>query len=249
MMTKFIIKEDTSPYASMYVTKANNLNLILAMNNNEADRIAYVKTKKYLPDGSCLLELDSENFRREAAEKWAPDNFLQIKDYAKKCSDIRQIYVDKLVALGCFTLDDVRTLNTTKLRLKNKEDRSYLTRVKMFVPFDIDSKRAVYTNLTESRFYYHLETDRLIEFTYSELYVYNAKMFFLTSDVEGLELINPLKQLQVASIETDQSTLIENCIYARLYKRMTKKIGIDVNLGDFQKNFESYKAVYDMWRV
>lgn len=222
---------------------------MLTINNNNSDRIAYVHTKKYLPDGSCLLELNSEDFKRDRAEKWAPNNFLQIKDYAKKCREIREIYVNKLVELGCFNLEDVRMLNTSKFRLKEKEDTAYLTRVQIQVPFDIDGKRTIYKNLTESRFYYHIETDRLIEFMYSELYVYNAKMFFLTSDIEGLELLNPLKQIEVVATEEAQHKFIENCIYKRLYKRMTKKIGIEVSLEDFQNNFDRYKMVYDMWRV
>jgi len=243
-MTKFIVKEYSSPYLSTSVK-----NLMLTINNNNSDRIAYVHTKKYLPDGSCLLELDSEDFKRESAEKWAPNNFLQIKDYAKKCREIREIYVNKLVELGCFNLEDVRMLNTSKFRLKETEDTAYLTRVQIQVPFDINGKRTIYKNLTESRFYYHLETDRLIEFMYSELYVYNSKMFFLTSDIEGLELLNPLKQIEVASTEENRHKFIENCIYTRLYKKMTKKIGIEVSLEDFQNNFDRYKMVYDMWRV
>jgi hypothetical protein len=248
-MSKFIVEKDTSPYISMHLKRLNNLDLILAINNNEGDRIAYVNTQKYLPDGSCLLELDSEDFKRERAEKWAPNNFLQIKDYAKKCREIREVYVNKLVELGCFNLEDVRMLNTSKFRSKDKEDTAYLTRVQIQVPFDIDGKRTIYKNLTESRFYYHVETDRLIEFMYSELYVYNAKMFFLASDIQGLELLNPLKQIEVASTEEDKHKFIENCIYTRLYKRMTKKIGIEVSLEDFQNNFDRYKMVYDMWRV
>jgi hypothetical protein len=248
-MSKFILKKDPTPNHSMYVKKANSSDLILVLNNNNGDRIAYVNTQKYLPDGSCLLELDNEDFKRESAEKWAPNNFLQIKDYAKKCRELREVYVNKLVELGCFNLEDVRSLNTSKVRLKDKEDTAYLTKVNMYVPFNIDGKRITYTNLTESRFYYHVETDRLIEFMYSELYVYNARMFFLTSDVEGLELLNPLKQIEVASTEENRDKFVENCIYTRLYKKMTKKIGIEVSLEDFQNNFDRYKMVYDMWRV
>jgi hypothetical protein len=249
VMTKFIIKEDTAVYKTMYVKPAYGPNLVLALNNKDKDIIAIVDAKKYLPDGTCLIELDSDEFNRELVEKWAGDNFLQIKDYAKKCREIREAYVNKLVNLGCFDREDVRSLNTSKFRLKEKEDTAYLTRVQIQVPFVINGKRTLYKNLTESRFYYHVETDRLIEFMYSELYVYNAKMFFLTSDVKGLELLNPLKQIEVVSTEEDKHKFIENCIYTRLYKRMTKKIGIEVSLEDFQNNFDRYKMVYDMWRV
>lgn len=271
-MRKFSLKENGFPFR-------NSIGGLYLNDANQSMPIANTVSKKYFPDGSCLIELDSEGFKRESAEKWAPEKFITIKDSVKKCKEIRERYVSKLVDLGCFNLDEIRTLNISKLKMKKNNDNSYLnrvkmlapfdidgkntlkmkmkktndtsylTRVKMLVPFDIDGKKVIYSNLIESRFYYHVETDRLIECMYSEFYVYNAKMFFLTTDVDGLELLNPLKKIEIASTETEQNDLIEKSIYERLYKKMIKKIGMDVSMTDFKINFDSYRKVYEMWRV
>lgn len=240
-MQRFSLREDKFPYSS----SVGGLYLNHATDEKQSLQIARTISEKWLPDNNCLIELETNVPQAKQIRKLGKKYVSLIQGKFEKNKEIRQVYLKKLVNLGCVDMAEIAKIYHSESIVV--ED--YLENIVMKVPFDFNGVKKIYTNLTLTKMFYNMKLDIIIEFVCVELFVYNAKMTFLSSDFEGLEFCKLLKILEIADPKESQNDMIHKCINERLHKRITKKIGIEVSMEDFQNNFDRYKMVYDMWRV
>jgi hypothetical protein len=240
-MNRFSFREDKFPYSS----SVGGLYLNHATDDKQSVQIARILSEKWLPSGDCLIELETDIPQAKQIRQLGKKYVSLVQGKFEKNSKIRKVYLNKLVDMGCIDMSEISKL----YHADSITEEEYLEKTVMRVPFDFNGVKKIYTNLTLNKMFYHIQLDIIIEFVCVELFVYNAKMTFLSSDFEGLEFCKLLKSVEVASPKETQDEMLHACINERLHKRITKKIGIDVDINDFQKNFDSYKAIYDMWKV
>lgn len=196
--------------------------------------------EKKLPSGKLLLELSMTIPEIRQARTLDDDHIEKLTNKIERIKRIRKIYFSKMLELNCVDMDELHKFY--------KNDDSYFEKGLMKVPFDINGDKKVFSNFTIDKILYHTELDKLIEGVYLELFIYNTRMQFLMTDCEGLKLCKYVKNLEVLDANNEEDS-IHKCMYEALYKRIKNKIGVKVNLEEFQNNYESYKTLYDMWRI
>jgi hypothetical protein len=240
-MQQFTVRSSNFPFQN----SVGGLYLNAVKKHEMAVKIADIEKEKWLPDGKKLIELSMSIPELRQARQLGKKFISLITNKDEKNTRIRSSYLNKLLDLGCIDREDIKKY----YHEDNLNGNDYFEKTVMKVVFDFNGSKKTYSNLTMSKMFYYPELDMIIEFMLFELFVYNAKMSFLVSDMEGFEFCKMLKYIEVATPEENQEMMIDRCINERLYKRITKKIGIDVNMDEFQKNFNSYKTIHDMWKV
>ena len=217
--------------------------------NNNADqsnsiKIATPSFNGRPPNDNDLIQLDITPAQMIALKQLDSKHFIRLKDKTEMNRTIRTTYFNKLVEFGCIKPEKFER----EFKRRGLSENSCFTVSVMHMPFDFDGKVKMYKNFTRSQMFYHIKLDVVIEFLWIELFVYNAKMTFISSAVKGLEFARLLTDLKFVESPEQQDAMLTTCILQRLHKRMTKNIGNTVSFKDFETNFDSYKAIYDMWR-
>jgi len=216
-------------------------------NNNDQTNGIKIATPSFngkLPNENDLIRLEITPAQMVALKKLDNKHFIRLKDKTEMNRAIRTTYFNKLVEFGCIQPEKFER----EFKRRGLSENSCFTVSVMHMPFDFDGKTKMYKNFTRSQMFYHVKLDVVIEFLWVELFVYNAKMTFILSDVKGLEFAQFLTDLKFIESPRQQDDLLTKCILQRLHKRMTKNIGNTVSFKDFETNFDSYKTIYDMWR-
>lgn len=240
-MQRFSLRDDKFPYSR----SVGGLYLNHATDENQSLHIARTVSEKWLPDNNCLIELETNIPQSKQIRKLGKKYVSLIQGKFEKNKEIRKVYLKKMIDLGCVDMSDIAKIYHSE----SITVEEYLEKTVMKVPFDFNGVKKIYTNLTLTKMFYHIKLDIIIEFVYIELFVYNAKMTFISSDFEGLKFCKLLKSIEIADPKESQDDMIHKCINERLHKRITKKIGIDVDINEFQKNFEKYKTIYEMLKI
>lgn len=241
LVKRFNVRYPNFPYQSsvggLYINATNEHEISV--------KIADMLNEKWLPNGDSLIELSMTVPELRQARKLGKKFISLVQNKDEKNTRIRSSYLNKLLDLQCVNREDIKKY----YHPDNLDGNDYFEKTVMKVVFDFNGVKKTYSNLTLNKMFYHQKMDMIIEFMSFELFVYNAKMSFMLSDMNGFEFCKMVKYIEVANIEENEEMMIERCINERLYKRITKKIGIDVDMDEFQKNFKSYKTIYDMWKV
>jgi len=196
--------------------------------------------EKKLPSGNILLELSMTIPEIRQASSLEKNYIEKLNNKIERIKRLRKIYFLKMLELNC--------VDTDTLHKFYKNDDTYFEKGLMKVPFDINGDKKVYSNFTIDKVFYHTELDKLVEGVYLELFIYNTRMQFLITDCKGIEFCKYLKNIEVLDANNEEAA-IHKCMYEALYKRIKNKIGVKVNLEEFQNNYTSYKTLYDMWRI
>lgn len=217
--------------------------------NNKADQSKSVKIATPMMKGKSqndndLIQLEVTPAQMIALKQLDSKHFIRLKDKIEMNRVIRTSYFNKMVEFGCIKPEKFER----EFKRRGLSENNCLTVSVMHMPFDFDGKIKMYKNYTHSQIFYHIKMDIVIEFLWVDLFVYNAKMTFILSDVKGLKFSRLLTDLNFVETPEQQEAILTKSILQRLHKRMIKNIGDTVSFKDFENNFNSYKAIYDMWR-
>lgn len=236
LVSRFSLRSDKFPFKH---TKGG-----LYLNSIEDDMHSVIigepANEKKLPSGKLLIELSMTIPEMRQVRSLSEDYIEKLNNKFERIKRIRKIYFSKMLKLNC--------VDTDNLDKFYKDDDSYFEKGLMKVPFDINGDKKVFSNFTIDKVLYHTELDKLIEAVYLELFIYNTRMQFLITDCKGLELCKYLKNIEILDSVNEEAS-IHKCMYEALYKRIKNKIGVKISLAEFQNNYESYKTLYDMWRI
>lgn len=219
----------------------------LYVNNNDQTNTIKVANPVYTgrpPNENKLIALELSPDQMVALKQLGNTHFIRLHNKTEMNRAIRTTYFNKLVEFGCIQPEKFER----DFKQRGLSETNCFTVNVMNMPFDFNGKTKIYKNFTRSQMFYHVTLDVIIEFLWVELFVYNAKMTFILSDVKGLEFARLLTDLKFVESPELQDAMLTKCILERLHKRMTKNIGNTVSFKEFETNFDSYKAIYDMWR-
>lgn len=217
--------------------------------NNNAEQSNSIKIATPLfngkpPNENDLIQLEITPAQMIALKQLDSKHFIRLKDKTEMNRSIRRAYFNKLVEFGCIQPEKFER----EFKRRGLSENSCFTVSVMHMPFDFNGKVKMYKNFTHSQMFYSVKMDVVIEFLWVELFVYNAKMTFILSEVKELEFARLLTDLKFVESKEQQDAILTKCILQRLHKKMTKNIGNTVSFKEFENNFDSYKAIYDMWR-